>query len=56
MSYFKTYLFQTTIKTLILQAMAEWYIRGDSDQTRLTRILEVAQDLKVSLYMTIEYS
>jgi len=28
-------------------AMAEWYIRGDSDQTKLSHILDVAQDLKV---------
>lgn len=30
-----------------MHSMAEWYIRGENDQTRLTRILEVAQDLKV---------
>ncbi|XP_011335843.1 CCR4-NOT transcription complex subunit 1 isoform X2 [Ooceraea biroi] len=34
------------IKTIIMHAMAEWYIRGDHDQTRLSRILDVAQDLK----------
>lgn len=26
--------------------MADWYLRGDSDQSRLSRILDVAQDLK----------
>lgn len=30
-----------------MHAMGEWYMRGENDQTRLTRILEVAQDLKV---------
>lgn len=37
------------IKPIIMHAMAEWYMngmRGDSDQTRLSRILDVAQDLK----------
>ncbi|KAK7790471.1 hypothetical protein R5R35_006209 [Gryllus longicercus] len=34
------------IKQIIMHAMAEWYIRGDNDQTRLSRILDVAQDLK----------
>jgi hypothetical protein len=27
--------------------MAEWYRRGDGDQARLSRILQVAYDLKV---------
>ena len=26
--------------------MAEWYVRCENDQTRLSRILDVAQDLK----------
>ena len=30
-----------------MQAMAEWYVKGDMDQGRLSRILDVAQDLKV---------
>lgn len=34
------------IKHIIMHAMAEWYVRGDCDQTRLSRILDVAQDLK----------
>ncbi|KAJ8915845.1 hypothetical protein NQ315_004658 [Exocentrus adspersus] len=34
------------IKPIIMHAMAEWYVRGDCDQTRLSRILDVAQDLK----------
>jgi CCR4-NOT transcription complex subunit 1 len=33
-----------------MHAMAEWYIRGDSDQTKLSRILDVAQDLKVTSF------
>ncbi|XP_026284061.1 CCR4-NOT transcription complex subunit 1 [Frankliniella occidentalis] len=35
-----------SIKPIIMHAMAEWYMRGDTDQTRLSRILDVAQDLK----------
>ncbi|XP_076264687.1 CCR4-NOT transcription complex subunit 1 isoform X3 [Rhynchophorus ferrugineus] len=34
------------IKPVIMHAMAEWYVRGECDQTRLSRILDVAQDLK----------
>lgn len=30
-----------------MQAMADWYMKGDQDQARLSRILDVAQDLKV---------
>ncbi|XP_070201958.1 CCR4-NOT transcription complex subunit 1-like isoform X11 [Littorina saxatilis] len=37
----------STIRTLIMHSMAEWYMRGDvHDQMRLSRILDVAQDLK----------
>jgi len=40
----------STIRTLIMHAMAEWYMRGEhSDQGRLSRILDVAQDLKVHI-------
>ncbi|XP_055951329.1 CCR4-NOT transcription complex subunit 1-like isoform X2 [Argiope bruennichi] len=35
-----------TIRNIIMHAMADWYARGDGDQTRLSRILDVAQDLK----------
>lgn len=32
-----------------MHAMAEWYMRGEQyDQAKLSRILDVAQDLKVS--------
>lgn len=34
------------IRPIIMHAMAEWYLRGDHDQTKLSRILDVAQDLK----------
>lgn len=34
------------VKPTIMHAMADWYARGDCDQTRLSRILDVAQDLK----------
>ena len=29
-----------------MHAMAEWYMMVENDQTRLSRILDVAQDLK----------
>lgn len=35
-----------SLKHIIMHAMSEWYLRGENDQTRLTRILDVAQDLK----------
>ena len=31
---------------LVLLAMSEWYMQAESDQSRLSRILDVAQDLK----------
>lgn len=34
------------VRPIIMHAMAEWYLRGDCDQARLSRILDVAQDLK----------
>lgn len=44
-----------SIRPIIMLAMAEWYSRGDSDQAKLSHILDVAQDLKVinnlSLYV-----
>ena len=42
-----------SIRQLIMHSMAEWYMRGEQyDQAKLSRILDVAQDLKVrmSLY------
>jgi CCR4-NOT transcription complex subunit 1 len=38
--------FSNTLKSIIMNSMSEWYIRSDSDQSRLSRILDVAQDLK----------
>ncbi|XP_049786692.1 CCR4-NOT transcription complex subunit 1 isoform X4 [Schistocerca cancellata] len=35
-----------SIRPIIMHAMAEWYLRGENDQSRLSRILDVAQDLK----------
>ncbi|XP_031558067.1 CCR4-NOT transcription complex subunit 1-like isoform X2 [Actinia tenebrosa] len=35
-----------SIRQIIMQAMADWYMKGDQDQARLSRILDVAQDLK----------
>lgn len=46
---------QTPVRTVMMHSMADWYMRGASatggaadlnDQTRLSRILDVAQDLK----------
>lgn len=37
----------SAVRTLVMHSMAEWYMRGEPhDQTRLSRILDVAQDLK----------
>lgn len=34
-----------------MHSMAEWYMRGEQyDQAKLSRILDVAQDLKVCLH------
>lgn len=39
-----------------MHAMAEWYMRGEQyDQARLSRILDVAQDLKVSGVMNLHF-
>lgn len=35
-----------SIRSIVMHVMAEWYMRGEHDQTRLSRILDVAQDLK----------
>lgn len=43
-----------TIKQLLIQCMADWYIRGESDQTRLSRILDIAHDLKVNSTMMFD--
>uniref|UniRef100_T1DC70 CCR4-NOT transcription complex subunit 1 n=1 Tax=Cupiennius salei TaxID=6928 RepID=T1DC70_CUPSA len=37
---------QAPVRNIVMHAMADWYMRGDCDQTRLSRILDVAQDLK----------
>lgn len=34
------------VKSIIMHAMADWYLRGECDQSKLSRILDVAQDLK----------
>lgn len=39
-----------------MHAMAEWYMRGEQyDQAKLSRILDVAQDLKVSFAKRCHY-
>lgn len=43
------------IKPFILHAMSEWYIRGECDQSKLSRILDIAQDLKaLSLLLNVQ--
>ena len=37
------------MKQLVMNSMANWYDRGESDQTRLSRILDIAHDLKVRI-------
>lgn len=37
---------QATVRSIVMHAMADWYMRGECDQARLSRILDVAQDLK----------
>lgn len=42
-----------SIRQLIMHSMAEWYMRGEQyDQAKLSRILDVAQDLKVPISAT----
>ena len=42
------------VRGLVLHAMAEWYMRGEPhDQARLSRILDVAQDLKVTILCSL---
>lgn len=42
-----------TIRQLVVHSMSDWYVKSDKlgdqveQQTRLSRILDVAQDLKV---------
>lgn len=42
-----------TIRQLVVHSMSDWYVKADKlgdqveQQTRLSRILDVAQDLKV---------
>lgn len=43
------------VKPLVMHAMAEWYMRAEHDQTRLSRILDLAQDLKaLSLLLNVQ--
>lgn len=42
-------LFQNVgLKHTLVQAMSDWYMRSDSDHVKLSRILDIAQNLKVS--------
>lgn len=36
-----------------MQAMSEWYVRSDHDHVKLSRILDIAQDLKVLFILTV---
>ncbi|VVC86298.1 unnamed protein product [Leptidea sinapis] len=43
------------VKPIIMHSMADWYIRGDCDQSKLSRILDVAQDLKaLSMLLNVQ--
>lgn len=43
------------VKPLVMHAMAEWYMRAEHDQARLSRILDVAQDLKaLSMLLNVQ--
>ncbi len=48
-----------TIRQLVMQAMADLYSKADAkgdqveQQTKLSRILDVAQDLKVSHFLAL---
>lgn len=43
------------MKPIVMHAMAEWYLRGECDQSKLSRILDVAQDLKaLSLLLNLQ--
>jgi len=33
--------------------MSEWYVRSDHDHVKLSRILDIAQDLKVLFISTV---
>lgn len=33
--------------------MSEWYVRSDHDHVKLSRILDIAQDLKVSTIIPV---
>lgn len=39
------------IQQIIIKSMADWYLSADNDQTRLSRILDIAQDLKALLLL-----
>lgn len=43
------------VKPIVMHSMAEWYLRGECDQSKLSRILDVAQDLKaLSLLLNMQ--
>lgn len=43
------------IRQLVMRSMADWYMRDQHEQQRLSRILDVAQDLKVGLCGVFEF-
>ncbi|XP_050435609.1 CCR4-NOT transcription complex subunit 1 isoform X4 [Adelges cooleyi] len=43
------------LKHTLVQAMSEWYVRSDHDHVKLSRILDIAQDLKaLSLLLSVQ--
>lgn len=47
--FYSLFLLQNVgLKHTLVQAMSDWYMRSDQDHVKLSRILDIAQDLKVS--------
>jgi len=44
------------LKHTLAQAMSDWYMRSDYDSVKLSRILDIAQDLKVNQHLFMVYN
>lgn len=50
-------LFQNVgLKHTLVQAMSDWYMRSDYDHIKLSRILDIAQNLKVGEFNFLKYN
>lgn len=47
MTYYILVFQNVGLKHTLAQAMSDWYMRSDYDNVKLSRILDIAQDLKV---------